>query len=70
LAAAPETERVFELTVTKAWLRQVIVALPLIRVGASIYRRLWPDLCSRDTCAEALGQRAWMDGEAAGRTVG
>ena len=30
LAAAPETEGLFELTVTKAWLRQVIVALPLI----------------------------------------
>ena len=30
LAAAPEDEALFELTVTKAWLRQVIVALPLI----------------------------------------
>lgn len=30
LAAAPEHEALFELTVTKAWLRQLIVALPLI----------------------------------------
>jgi hypothetical protein len=30
LAAAPEDETLFELTVTKAWLRQLIVALPLI----------------------------------------
>ena len=30
LAAAPEDEALFQLTVTKAWLRQVIVALPLI----------------------------------------
>jgi hypothetical protein len=30
LSAAPEDEVLFELTVTKAWLRQVIVALPLI----------------------------------------
>lgn len=30
LAAAPEDETLFKLTVTKAWLRQVIVALPLI----------------------------------------
>jgi hypothetical protein len=30
LTAAPEDEVLFELTVTKAWLRQVIVALPLI----------------------------------------
>jgi hypothetical protein len=30
LAAAPEDEVLFELTVTKTWLRQVIVALPLI----------------------------------------
>src|ERR1700688_3288074 len=30
LPAAPEDEVLFELTVTKAWLRQVIVALPLI----------------------------------------
>src|ERR1700676_5228076 len=35
------------------------------RVGAWIYRRLLPDLYSRDTCAEALNQRAWMDDEAA-----
>jgi hypothetical protein len=26
--------------------------------------------CTADTCAEALSQRAWMDDEAAGRTVG
>jgi hypothetical protein len=30
LPAAAETEGLFRLTVTKAWLRQVIVALPLI----------------------------------------
>src|SRR5271154_4085886 len=30
LAATPEDEALFELTVTKTWLRQVIVALPLI----------------------------------------
>ena len=30
LSAAPEDEPLFALTVTKAWLRQVIVALPLI----------------------------------------
>ena len=30
LSGAPEDEVLFELTVTKAWLRQVIVALPLI----------------------------------------
>jgi hypothetical protein len=30
LAAAPQDEALFELTITKAWLRQVIVALPLI----------------------------------------
>src|ERR1700722_9150529 len=36
LPAAPEDEVLFELTVTKAWLRQVIVALPLI--GHSSYR--------------------------------
>src|ERR1700682_1565133 len=30
LTAAPEDEVLFELTVTKTWLRQVIVALPLI----------------------------------------
>jgi hypothetical protein len=30
LTAAPEDETLFELTVTKAWLRQLIVALPLI----------------------------------------
>src|SRR4249919_1228312 len=30
LAAVPEDKALFELTITKAWLRQVIVALPLI----------------------------------------
>jgi transposase-like protein len=30
LAAAPKDEALFELTVTKTWLRQLIVALPLI----------------------------------------
>ena len=36
LPAAPDSELLFELTVTKAWLRQVIVALVLI--GRSSYR--------------------------------
>ena len=34
LAAVPEDKALFELTITKAWLRQVIVALPLICHGS------------------------------------
>ena len=67
LAAAPEDEALFELTVTKAWLRQLIVALPLIchsayrgvvRVHAVIFLAcpsVWPPFT---TCFRPAARRA------------